>query len=82
MIREFQYITSNPKILEGRPIIKNTRISVSLILEWLANDSSIDDIVEEFPQLKKEAVKEAIQYAAVLSNGSIIEFELPLRDVA
>ena len=60
----WQYITSNPKILEGKPIIKNTRISVALILEWIANDSTIDEIVYEFPQLSKEAIQEAIHYAA------------------
>ncbi len=82
MTADFQYITSDPKILEGRPIIKDTRISVSLILEWLANDSSMDDIVAEFPQLNKEAVKEAIYYAAALSDKRIVELELHWRDVA
>ena len=58
----WQYITSNPQILEGKPIIKNTRISVALILEWIANGSTIDDIVYEFPQLSRQAVQEAIHY--------------------
>jgi uncharacterized protein (DUF433 family) len=65
----WQYITSNPQILEGKPIIKNTRISVALILEWIANGSSIDDIVYEFPQLSREAVQEAIHYAAQRSRN-------------
>ena len=58
----WQYITSNPQILEGKPIIKNTRISVALILEWIANGSTIDDIVYEFPQLSRQAVQEAIHF--------------------
>ena len=53
----WQYITSNPKILEGKPVIKNTRISVALILGWIANGSTIDEIVYEFPQLSKEAIQ-------------------------
>jgi uncharacterized protein (DUF433 family) len=65
----WQYITSNPQILEGKPIIKNTRISVALILEWIANGSSIDDIVYEFPQLSREVVQEAIHYAAQRSRN-------------
>ena len=61
---DWQYITSNPQISEGKPIIKDTRISVALILEWIANGSTIDDIVYEFPQLSREAVQEAILYAS------------------
>ena len=65
----WQYITSNPQILEGKPIIKNTRISVALILEWIANGSTIDDIVYEFPQLSRQAVQEAIHYASERSRN-------------
>ena len=65
----WQYITSNPQILEGKPIIKNTRISVALILEWIANGSTIDDIVDEFPQLSRQAVQEAIHYASERSRN-------------
>ena len=65
----WQYITSNPQILEGKPIVKNTRISVALILEWIANGSTIDDIIYEFPQLSREAVQEAIHYAAERSRN-------------
>jgi uncharacterized protein (DUF433 family) len=66
---EWQYITSNPKVLEGKPIIKGTRISVALVLEWLANGSTIDDIIYEFPQLSREAIQEAIHYAAQRSRN-------------
>lgn len=66
---DWQYITSNPQILEGKPIIKNTRISVALILEWIANGSTIDDIIYEFPQLSREAIQEAIHYAAERSRN-------------
>jgi uncharacterized protein (DUF433 family) len=58
----WQYITSNPQILEGKPIIKGTRISVALILEWIANGSSISEITFEFPQLSREAIQEALRY--------------------
>lgn len=38
---ELQYIVSDPEILSGKPIIKGSRISVQLILEWLASGASI-----------------------------------------
>ena len=58
----FQSITTNPDILNNQPIIKGTRISVALILEWIANGSSIQDINYEFPQLSVEAIREATFY--------------------
>jgi uncharacterized protein (DUF433 family) len=59
---EFQFITSNPKILGGKACIRGTRISVELILEWIANGSTITEICDEFDQLSREAVREAILY--------------------
>ena len=61
---EFQYIVSDPEILSGKPIIKGSRISVQLILEWLASGASIKYIVEEFPHLPYEGVQEAVLYAS------------------
>ena len=71
MENTFSHIVSTPGILQGKPCIKGTRISVALILEWLANDSSIQQIIGEFPQLTEGAVKEAIQYAARFSENDI-----------
>ena len=71
MNNTFNHIVSTPGVLQGKPCIKGTRIGVSLILEWLANGSSIQQITREFPQLSEEAVKEAIQYAARLSENDV-----------
>jgi uncharacterized protein (DUF433 family) len=71
---EFQYIVSDPEILSGKPIIEGSRISVQLILEWLASGASIKDIVEEFPHLPYDGVKEAVLYASRwMVNEIIIE---------
>ena len=42
-----QYITSNPNILFGKPAIKNTRISVELILDELAGGTSIEELLQD-----------------------------------
>lgn len=57
-------IAYNPKIFGGKPIIKGTRISVEFILELLASDLAIIDILKEYPRLKKEDILAAIDYAA------------------
>lgn len=62
MTKQFEHIMTNPKILGGKPIIIGTRISVEFILELIASGASVRDIVEAYPHLKEEAIREAIQY--------------------
>ncbi len=59
-------IISNPKILGGKPIISGTRISVELIMNFLAAGMSVDQILTEYNELKRYEVLAAIEYAAKL----------------
>lgn len=71
---EFHHIHSDIAILGGKPCIRNTRISVDMILEWVASGASVYDIVKTYPHLQIEAVKEAVLYASrFLQNEVIIE---------
>lgn len=65
------YIESSPNILRGKPRIKGTRIPVSLILGYLAQGSSIDEILEEFPDLTKEQILACLDYARDLSEFEV-----------
>jgi len=56
-------ITVDPNILAGKPIIKGTRIAVEFILDLLANDWTIENILENYPQLKKEDITAVLKYA-------------------
>jgi uncharacterized protein (DUF433 family) len=57
-------ITSDPEILGGKPVIAGTRISVQLILEKLGDGWSIQDLLEDYPHLKRDQIIAAIAYAA------------------
>lgn len=57
-------ITSDPDILLGKPVVKGTRISVELILGWLANGWSFDNIVEAYPHITHEDILAALSFAA------------------
>ena len=46
------------------PIIRGTRISVEIILEWIASGASRDDIVRKHPHLRAADVEQALAYAA------------------
>jgi uncharacterized protein (DUF433 family) len=54
-------ITVDPKVLSGKPVIKGTRIAVEFILELLANSWTVEDILKNYPQLKREDVAAALK---------------------
>jgi len=64
--RRFKWIISDPRICHGKPVFKGTRILVSDILEMIAEGVTIDEILEEYPQLRREMILEAIALAAEL----------------
>ena len=61
-------VVSTPEVLRGKPRIRGTRIPVSLILGYLAADYTYDEIIEEFPDLKKEDILACLDYARELSE--------------
>ena len=63
-------IITDKNILNGKPIIAGTRISVELIMNFLASGMSIEDILLEYKELKRKEVLEAIAYAAELVSRS------------
>lgn len=61
-----KYITINPKIMAGKPVIKGTRIPVDLILKKLAQNINVGEILRDYPRLTKEAIKASLLYAGEL----------------
>ncbi|MGA2386304.1 MAG: DUF433 domain-containing protein [Candidatus Bathyarchaeia archaeon] len=57
-------IVVDPKILVGKPVIRGTRIPVYLIIEFLANGVTEEEILDQYPSLKKEDIKAALLYAS------------------
>ena len=68
-------IEINPKICLGQPVIRGTRITVSIILKLLANGRSIKDVIEDYPELEVADVQEAMKYAAWVVSDQLIEME-------
>ena len=56
-------IVSDAAVMMGKPVVAGTRITVELILEKLAADESIEQILEAHPRLTREAVLAAIDFA-------------------
>jgi len=57
-------ITVDPDILAGKPVIKGTRIAVEFIVGLLADGWTYETILRNYPQLKKEDILAALNYAS------------------
>jgi uncharacterized protein (DUF433 family) len=70
------FITQNPEILNGKPVIKNTRIGIDLILEKIGAGETIEDLLAAYPFLSKDAILACISYgAASIRNEIYIELD-------
>ncbi len=67
-----KYVSVDVNIRFGKPCIKDTRIAIADILSWLASGLEIKDIIEDFPQLKKNDILAALAYAAHRENITTI----------
>jgi uncharacterized protein (DUF433 family) len=56
-------IELNPRVCGGKPVIKGTRIPVSIILEHIATGETWDTVLAGYPELKKEDIQAALLYA-------------------
>ena len=57
-------IVSNPEILNGKPVIAGTRISVELILDRIASGMNVGEVLKDYPHLSTEQVQAAISYSS------------------
>jgi uncharacterized protein (DUF433 family) len=68
----FDRITSDPAVLAGKPIIRGTRISVEIILEWIASGATRNEILARHPQLQTADVEQALAYAAAAVRNEVL----------
>jgi len=66
-------IATDPKVLAGTPVIRGTRIPVSVILDALAAGNSREDILREYPELTNDDISAAIEYASRILRGELID---------
>lgn len=67
----FDRITFDPQIMGGRACIRGMRITVSLVVNLVANGMTTQEILKEYPDLEPEDIRQALQYAASLANEEI-----------
>ncbi|WP_044986193.1 DUF433 domain-containing protein [Sorangium cellulosum] len=72
---KFSRITVHPGQMGGAPCIRGLRIPVATVVGMVAEGLTVEEILEAYPDLEREDVREALHYAA----EAVRDGELPLR---
>ena len=74
---KFERITVNPKQMDDVPCIRGARIPVATVVGMVADGMTTKDILESYPDLEADDVRDALRFAA----EAVRERELPLIDI-
>lgn len=69
-------ISIDPNVCHGKPCIKGTRIMVWIIVDYLANGDTVEDVLAAYPSLTREDVQAALAYAAEMTRERVIPVEV------
>lgn len=64
-------ITSDPRRRNGRPCVRDLRISVGDVLGWLAEGQTPDQIVADYPELTSDDIRACLAYAAARESHEV-----------
>ena len=67
----FDRITCEPQILGGKPCLRGMRLSVSLVVNLVANGMTVEEIIDDYPDLEPEDIRQALRYAAWASEDTV-----------
>ncbi len=67
-----KHISVDPQVCHGKACIRGTRVMVSVVLDNLAAGLSVDEVLQSYPSLTREAVNAAIAYAAELARERVV----------
>jgi len=72
-------IVVDPNICFGKPTIRGTRIWVALIVEFLADGWTHQEILAEYPSLEEDDIRAALAYAAEVARERVLPVEVEIR---
>jgi len=61
-------IESNPDVLSGQPVVRDTRLPVYVIVDAIAEGDSVEDLLEAYPYLERADIQQALHFAARMSR--------------
>ena len=65
----FERITVDPARMGGLPTVRDTRVTVGMVLGQLASGRTVDEVLADYPYLDREDVLASLEYAAATMNG-------------
>jgi uncharacterized protein (DUF433 family) len=63
-MEEFSRIAQTPGIMGGKPCIRGTRVTVGMIVGQIGAGRGVDELLADYPYLRREDVLEALRFAA------------------
>ncbi len=75
----YEHISIDPKVCHGQACIKGTRIPVHQIIRMIANGDTIENLLEEYPSLRREDILACFDYAASLAEEQVTPLEVLSR---
>jgi len=66
-----QVIVKNPAVLGGTPVFRGTRVPFQALLDYLEGGQTLDEFLEDFPTVKREAAISALELAKSLLVGRL-----------
>ncbi|PIU23189.1 MAG: hypothetical protein CO103_06745 [Chloroflexi bacterium CG_4_9_14_3_um_filter_45_9] len=69
---KLERITIDPEVMGGQPCIRGLRIPVSLIVKLIAFGKKMGEIIEDYPELEEEDIKQSLEYAAWVVSEKVL----------
>jgi uncharacterized protein (DUF433 family) len=68
---EFDRITFDPQVMGGRACIRRLRFPVSVVVGQVAHGASVEEILQGYPDLEPDDIRQALEYAAWLTREEV-----------
>jgi len=68
-VSRLERITSNPDVCHGKPVVRGLRYPVADILQLLAGGMTVEDVLEDYPDLERDDVLAALEYGALAAGN-------------
>jgi uncharacterized protein (DUF433 family) len=74
-LKSFPRITRTPGVMGGKPCIKGSRMTVGMIVGQIGDGATIEELMDDFPELKRQDILQAIGYAGWLAGDMVSDLD-------
>lgn len=65
-------ITADASICHGKPVVRGRRYPIQMLLELLASGMSVEEILHDYPDLERDDILAALEFAALTTGGQAV----------